>query len=426
MQLKTVASLLASLSLFSAFHAATSHMANDDVIVVQLKKVENGVKHVMNVAEAFATAQMKGRMYAKDDDDEQSSGQTRLLSNGWRSMLKSKLVQQKGDGHAVALNNFMDAQYFGEIAIGSPPQKFTVVFDTGSSNLWVPSTRCSSIACFLHNRYDADASKTHVENGTDFEIRYGTGSLEGVISQEQVNIAGLNIKNQGFAESIKEPGVTFALGRFDGILGLGYDNIAVQRVVPPFYNMINQKLIKKGVFGVWMNHADGGEGGEIVFGGTNTDHYDEKEVHYAAVTRKGYWEVELEKFTIGDIEIDLGKDHMGAAIDTGSSLIVVPTETANQINEFIGATRTWTGQYTVDCNIVPNLPPISFRFGGHEHVLTGSDYVLEAQGQCISGFMGMDLPAPAGPIWIVGDVFLRKFYTIYDLDNNRVGFAPAH
>lgn len=88
-----------------------------------------------------------------------------------------------------------------------------VIFDTGSSNLWVPSKRCSSIACYLHRRFDARKSETYVANGTEFAIRYGTGSLEGVIGNDRMQVGDLTVEGLDFGESVKEPGVTFAVGR---------------------------------------------------------------------------------------------------------------------------------------------------------------------------------------------------------------------
>eukprot|EP00158_Paraphelidium_tribonemae_P003532 Partr_v1_DN26201_c1_g1_i2_m48315 putative K01381 saccharopepsin EC 3.4.23.25 len=376
-------------------------------ISIPLKKISNGAFKLKDMFEARASDMLSWASAVKGDADQ-------------------LVIAPEDNGHSLPLTNFMDAQYFGEISLGTPSQTFTVVFDTGSSNLWVPSTRCKSIACYLHRKYDASASSTYRVNGTEFSIRYGTGSLEGVISNEVLEVAGVVVEGQDFAESIKEPGITFAVARFDGIFGLGYDRIAVQHVVPPFYNMIDQKLVDEPVFGVWMNHAaEGEEGGEITFGGTNTDHYDPSTLHWAPVTRKGYWEVTLQSAKLGNKKLNLGKPSIGAAIDTGSSLFAVPVHTAEEINQAIGAKKTWSGQYTVDCSVVSTLPDLVLTFAGKDYPLKATDYILNAQGQCISGFMGMDIPEPAGPIWIVGDVFLRKYYTIYDLGNDRVGFADS-
>jgi len=325
--------------------------------------------------------------------------------------------------HGIPLSNYLNAQYFAEIALGTPPQTFTVVLDTGSSNLWVPSTRCSSIACFLHRRYDADQSNSYKENGTEFAIQYGTGSLEGVISNDLLKMGDITIENQDFGESTKEPGLTFAFGKFDGILGLGYDNIAVKRVVPPFYHMVNRKLIDEPVFSFYLNDVnEGPQQGEVVFGGTDDSHFTGK-VHYAPIRRKGYWEVTLENVKWAGEYLDI--EEIGAAIDTGTSLIALPTTLAELINKEIGAKKNYAGQYTLECDTIPSLPEICLAFNGRDFCLNGTDYVLEVQKQCISGFAGIDIPPPAGPLWIVGDVFLRKYYTIYDLGRNRVGFAKS-
>ncbi|KAF9950106.1 Vacuolar protease A [Mortierella alpina] len=326
--------------------------------------------------------------------------------------------------HGVPLSNYMNAQYYGEISIGTPPQTFKVVFDTGSSNLWVPSTHCSSIACFLHNKYNSAESSTFKANGTEFGIQYGSGSLEGIISNDRVEVGGVVIKRQDFGESVKEPGLAFAFGKFDGIFGLGYDTISVLGVVPPFYSLVNQKLIDEPIFGFHLANNDennGASGGQMTLGGVDPNLY-EGELQWHDVRRKAYWEISLNKIKLGNEEVEL---NAGGVIDTGSSLIVLNTELADMINMQIGAKKNWAGQYTIECDQVAGLPTFSFFFGETEYQLEGEDYVLKAGGSCVSGFMGMDFPEAMGDLWIVGDVFLRKYYSVYDLGKNRVGFAPA-
>ncbi len=136
----------------------------------------------------------------------------------------SRLASPPG---SVQILNFADAQYYGPVSIGTPKQNFTTVFDTGSSNLWVPSTLCSifSLGCDFHTQYNAKKSSTYTANGTAFSIQYGTGALVGVISQDDVTLGGLTVKQQGFAQATKEPGITFLVARFDGILGMAWQRI---------------------------------------------------------------------------------------------------------------------------------------------------------------------------------------------------------
>jgi len=350
---------------------------------------------------------------------EVESTRQRIFSNAQNQAQILGLSPNGKVEHGVPISNFMNAQFFGEISMGTPAQTFKVVFDTGSSNLWVPSKKCKSIACWFHSKFDSEASRTYRRNGTQFAIRYGSGAVEGFVSEDKLTVGGIKTEGVLFGETTKEPGLAFAFGRFDGIFGLGYNTIAVNHITPPFYTMVEQGL--KPVFSFWLN-TDGGDvkGGEMVLGGKDKDHYTGK-ITWVPVTRKGYWEVALDSVSFGGEKMDIPKT--GAAIDTGSSLLVIPSAMADMINQFIGAKKGFGGQYTLDCAKVPELPKLTLNFGGKPFTLEGSDYILQVQSQCVSGFTGLDIPAPLGPLWIVGDIFLRKYYSIYDLGNNRVGFA---
>ncbi len=311
---------------------------------------------------------------------------------------------------------------FSEISIGTPPQTFKVVLDTGSSNLWVPSTDCSSIACFLHTTYDSSASSTYKKNGSDFEIRYGSGSLSGFVSRDIVRIGDITIKDQDFAEATEEPGLAFAFGRFDGILGLGYDTISVNKMVPPLYNMIDQGLIDEPVVSFYLSDTNNGDGdeSEAVFGGIDKDHFT-GHLTKIPLRRKAYWEVDLDAISFGDATAEL--DDTGAILDTGTSLIALPSTLAELLNKEIGAKKGFNGQYTIECDKKDSLPDLTFTLTGHNFTIGPDDYILDVQGSCISSFFGLDIPEPAGPLVILGDAFLRKWYSVYDLGTNSVGLA---
>lgn len=326
--------------------------------------------------------------------------------------------------HEVPLTNYLNAQYFTEISLGTPGQNFTVILDTGSSNLWVPGTDCSSLACFLHSKYDHGKSSTYKKNGTEFLIQYGSGSLEGFISQDTLAIGDLVIPYQDFAEATSEPGLAFAFGKFDGIFGLGYDTISVGKIVPPIYNAVNAGILDSPQFGFYLadNKKDENDCGVATFGG-----YDESlfsgNITWLDVRRKAYWEVEFKGIGLGDEYAELRQT--GAAIDTGTSLITLPSSLAEIINSKIGATKSWSGQYQVDCGSRDSLPDLTLNLGGTNFTLSPYDYTLEVSGSCISAFTPMDFPQPIGDLAIIGDAFLRRYYSVYDLGRDAVGLAPA-
>jgi len=323
-------------------------------------------------------------------------------------------------GHLVPVSNYLNAQYFSDITIGEPPQSFKVVLDTGSSNLWVPSSQCGSIACYLHSKYEGSDSSTYTANGSSFDIGYGSGSLSGFVSQDDVVIGDLKIKKQLFAEATSEPGLAFAFGKFDGILGLGYDTISVNGIPPPFYNMLSQGLLDKPMFAFYLGNDE--QGSEAVFGGIDESHYT-GELIKLPVRRKAYWEVDFDAISLGDQVANL--EDTGVIVDTGTSLIALPSTIADLLNDQIGAKKGWNGQYSIDCAARDSLPDLTFTLTGHNFTISPFDYTLEVQGSCISAIMGMDFPKPVGPLAILGDAFLRKYYSVYDLGNHAVGLAKA-
>ncbi|XP_039952662.1 lysosomal aspartic protease-like [Bactrocera tryoni] len=321
------------------------------------------------------------------------------------------------------LHNYLDDSYYGAITIGTPPQNFQVLFDTGSSNLWVPKGPCSGDpACNNHNSYDANKSSTYKPNGTEFSIQYGTGSLTGYLVEDTVSVAGLAIKDQVFAVATTEPGTTFVDAVFDGILGMGYQEISNDNVVPPFYNLYKQGLVKEPVFSFYLTRdGTSSQGGVLTLGGIDSDHY-EGDITYVPVASKGYWQFNVDTVYIGDNEFSYEDS---AIADTGTSLVAVPYYLYGYLQELIGAEPDYEGQYFVDCSQVSSLPKISFTIAGTNFTLEGSDYVIEVDSESGEQLCMTAFEDGGTSFWILGDVFIGKYYSVFDLGNNQVGFAKA-
>jgi hypothetical protein len=156
---------------------------------------------------------------------------------------KKPSYRVKADG-SIVINDYANSQYYGEITLGTPEQKFDVIFDTGSADLWVASVNCDD-SCGRHNKYDSSKSSTYIANGTTFHIEYGSGPVSGYESMDALNMGGLVVPDQIFAEvtDVSGLGAAYKMGKFDGILGLAFPVLSVNKVPTAFQNLITHGLV---------------------------------------------------------------------------------------------------------------------------------------------------------------------------------------
>ncbi|XP_052851145.1 uncharacterized protein LOC128261470 [Drosophila gunungcola] len=333
-------------------------------------------------------------------------------------------------GSGVArLGNLYNTEYFVSLEIGNPPQKQNVLIDTGSANLWVYSSKCPDtfIPCAKQKKYNSSASTTHKAMNAKFTIQYGSNrdgeiiALSGFQSQDTVNIAGFSIQNQTFAEITNAPeALAFLKSEFVGILGLGFSNIAIDGITPPFFNLVAQGLIKKPVFSIYLNRkgTDAVNGGELILGGTDPGLYSGC-LTYVPVSTAGYWQFTMESATVNGFSFCKNCE---AILDVGTSLIVVPEENLNAINHILGIDHDHSSSvFFVDCFRISHLPDIIFTIGHREFRLKSTDYVLRYGQSCISGFTSLR----GNKLLILGEIFLGVYYTVYDTVNKLIGMAPA-
>lgn len=308
--------------------------------------------------------------------------------------------------------------------MGTPPQAFGVVFDTGSSNLWVPSKECKlSPACYLHRYFDSSKSSTYVVNGTHFNITYGSGAVSGFVGQDTTTVAGLQAKNSLFAQITQLHGISFLASKFDGILGMAWPAISVNGLPLIFDLLVQQGQVESNSFSFYLTRTAGENGSALVLGGVNAKYYT-GQFKYYPLKMVNYWAIALDDIVFNGTSYKVSSNLLGI-VDTGTSLIVGPTKVVDNMTKAFGPGK----EKQVNCSLVPSLPNLDFKIGGDVYTLKGKDYILEVdqggKSTCIVGIVGLDLPPQLGEAFILGDSFIKTFYTHFDVANKRVGFANS-
>lgn len=365
-----------------------------------------------------------------------------------------------------------------DVSLGSPGQIFNVQIATGTSNLWIPSSKCSSPTCRLHPQFNSSNSWSFRPLGDHFNIptfnpynyhhhhyscgqrgegyeANGKGELSGTVGEDTLSIGGgvIEILGQLFGEVVQEHGggLKSALhdDQVDGVLGLGFDARAATGR-PFLLNLVDHDLLQRAVFGVYLSrHDDDDNGDESIIGGSQltlggldpTHRLGDIQWHEVTRTAQGQWAIELTAFALRREAFEIDGQ---AVIDTGFPYIALTRYQAEMINLQIGASETspGSGVYELPCRNVLTLFDFIILFGLEEYQLKGHEYVLRPSSKddgrngtqglrmtrkemCQSAIVGMDFSKESGVIAVFGQVFMRKYYSAYDLEHHRIGFALA-
>jgi hypothetical protein len=231
-----------------------------------------------------------------------------------------------------------------------------------------------------------------------------------------MQIGDISMPNYLFAEAndVSGLGAGYTIGQFDGICGMGWDSISVDGVQTPVQALMASGEMPEPVFGYYIGDH---RAGELTIGGVNTDYYT-GDFTYVPLKDKSYWEIALEGVKLNGDVVD--SETVNAIVDSGTSLFAGPTDVSKAIAKTLGATSILGREYIIGCDKQFTL---SFTIGGNDYEFNTQEATIPDGPLCILALTPIDIPAPRGPLWILGDPFMRKYYTKFDIGQERLGFA---
>ena len=339
--------------------------------------------------------------------------------------LQRSRLHTREDGTNIPLKFMAVYSYYTNISIGTPPKNFTAVFDTTSNLSWVYSVDCSECQPYTDNLYSHSESSSYVHDGRN--VSDNLNDVEGFLSQDTITIGGLTVNKQIFVEQLSYLGTDV-----HAILGLGYPSVTMQNVSGILYSMITEGLVERPVFGFYFKKPESfnnktGAHGELTLGGSDHSHF-VGQLCYVPVHSEAYWQIKMDGVKIDGKESTFCSGGCEVILDTGSPIFAAPD--GNKLNKRLGATMPAYGLWLFNCSTLGSLPNITLIIGGRDYVIGPRDYVLQIDlddgALCLSDIYSSDpLPGPYKNKWVLGNIFMAKYYTEFDMGKKRVGFATA-
>lgn len=307
-----------------------------------------------------------------------------------------------------------DFSYFFVVEVGSQKKEMWLALDTGSPSSWVFSSACSDQVCTTHHTFDKSASTSYVSNSSTFNVGYGSGSVKGDLGQDVFSVAGMDVTfSFGTATFAND---TFSNYPIDGILGLGRSRTGGW-TIPSFMDVVaKNKYITSNIVGFSLSRAsDNKKDGEVNFGAVDTTKFDGK-ISYTA-TNSEAWTIPMDEAYVNGQA--LGLTNRAATIDTGTTYILIPPADAKTLFARIPGSFQSEENYVIPCNSTAKL---ELSFSGIKYSILPDDYIgASSTGGCVSTIVGHQSSGPND--WLVGDVFLKNVYSVFDFDNGQIGFG---
>ncbi|KAJ7875523.1 acid protease [Mycena olivaceomarginata] len=312
-----------------------------------------------------------------------------------------------------------DEEWAGTISVGTPAQKFLIDFDTGSSDLWIPSSSCTSSTCSSKSKYKATSSSTSSKKTGTFSIEYGDGStVSGPIYTETVTVAKVAVAKQYFSP-VTTLSSSFKDDPIDGILGLAFPAISNLNQNPFFVNADADGVVDTNQFGFYLASS----GSELFLGGANSDHYTGDIEFNSVDSSGGFWQATGASAKVGSSTAVSG---IQTIIDSGTTLMYGPAADVKKIFAKVTGSKVYdstNGYYSYPC---ATPPTIAFSWGGSDWAISADNLNLgqteSGSKDCVASLAAQDLGLGDG-VFLLGDAFMKNVYTVFDADQEAVGFA---
>ncbi|CAD8165426.1 unnamed protein product [Paramecium pentaurelia] len=319
-------------------------------------------------------------------------------------------------------SNYLNIQYYGVVKIGTPPQEFTVIYDTGSGELWVPSVGC--IGCHNSKYFNVEESKTVEVTDYVVEIQYGKGKVYGFVVEDYVGLPQSNIHSYMPLLLIIREAEIYGL-QSDGVMGLNND-----KKVPNLFDLAQQQgLMNNSIFVMQLNQNP--YQSRIYY--NISEQKLNNGTQWINSTDDEFWTIPVEQAQILQYIINFNETQF-AIIDSGTSDIMMNEEIYELVlGSLLKVCKKQLGIIFCPCNPSQNqkqyLPDIIIISNGIKFNISYYSYILNSNPQndyCQITLSSNKLLMNNSNFMIFGDPFLFNYITIFDKENNRIGFQDSN